>query len=132
MIKLKSLLIFLFFPLITSCATVATVAISGAGIGINYTLTNVAYRTFSFSLERVNQATTLALNKLNIKIKDNRKTEEGRTIKASTKELEIMIDLERVTSKCTKIKVNAKKGPILKDRATAAEIINQTGKILKG
>jgi len=37
-----------------------------------------------------------------------------------------------ISAECTKIKVDAKKGPILKDKATASEIINQTGKILEG
>lgn len=129
MIKLKRWLVLLLLLSIAGCATVA---VSGAGMGVEYTITNVAYRTFNFSLEQVNQATILALKKMDIKIKDNRKTEDGRRIEASTKELQIIIDLEYITSRATKIKVNAKKGPVLKDRSTAAEIIHQVGKILEG
>ena len=129
MIYLKRWAVFLLLPFILSCAAAA---VTGAGAGADYTITNIAYRTFNFSLDRVNKATTLALKRLDIKIIDNSKTEKGRKIKSATKELEILIDLERITSKATKIKVNAKKGRILKDKATAAEIINQVNKILEG
>jgi len=129
MIKLKKWMLFLMLPMIASCTTVA---VSGAGMGIEYTLTNVAYRTFNFSLDQVNQATTLALKKMDIKIEGYRKTEEGSEIRASTKELQIIIDLEVITSKTTKIKVDARKGPILKDKATATEIIYQVDRILEG
>jgi hypothetical protein len=129
MIYFKRWMVFFILPFFTSCAAVA---VTGAGAGANYTLTNVAYRTFNCSLARANKATTQALKRLGIKIVDNSKTEKGRKIKGSTKELEILIDLERVTAKATKIKVNAKKGRFLKDKATAAEIIHQIDKILEG
>ena len=101
------------------------------GAGISYTLTNVAYRTFNFSIDRVDKATTLALKKMDIKLISDSKAETGRKIKAATEELDIIINLERVTSKATRIKVNAKKGPVFKDKATATEIIYQVGKILE-
>jgi hypothetical protein len=119
----------LLLPFVASCAAVA---IAGAGLGVSYTLRNVAYKTFDSSLDQVNQATTLALKKLDIRIVDNSKTEKGRKVKGGTKELEILIDLERVTSKATKVKVNAKKGIVQKDKATAAEILHQIDRILEG
>ena len=67
---------------------------------------------------------------MDIKITDDRKSEDGRTITAATKELDIAIILEEVTSKTTQVKVDARKRVVLKDKATAAEIINQVGKIL--
>jgi hypothetical protein len=72
-----------------------------------------------------------ALKKMNIKIINDSKLEDGRTITAVTKELDIVINLEEVTSKTTQIKVDARKRVVLKDKATAAEIINQVGKILE-
>ena len=50
----------------------------------------------------------------------------------TTAELKIYIELERITHKSTKISVDAKKGAIVKDRATATEIIEQTERILEG
>ena len=105
-------------------------AAAGAGVGASYTLSNVAYRSFSLPVDRVHQATISALKKMDIKIIEDNKSEDGRTITADTEELDIVIDLEEVTSKTTQIKVDARKRVVLKDKATAAEIINQVGKIL--
>lgn len=121
--------IFLFLPIIAGCAAIA---VTGAGVGVSYTLTNIAYKTFNSSIDEVDKATSQALNKMAIKIIDDSKTENGRRIKASTKELDITIDLERVTSRATRIKVDASKNHILKDKATATEIIHQTERILEG
>jgi len=103
-------------------------AVAGAGVGASYTLSNVAYRSFSLPVDRVHQATISALKKMDIKIIEDNKSEDGRTITADTEELDIVIDLEEVTSKTTKVKVDARKRVVLKDKATAAEIINQVGK----
>jgi len=54
----------------------------------------------------------------------------GKRILASANELDITIDMEQVTSKATRVTVNAKKNPLLKDKATAEEIINQLEKSL--
>lgn len=105
-------------------------ALTGAGVGVSYTLSNVAYRTFSSPGDQVHTATVDALKKMGIKIVDDYKSENDRTINASTKELDIEINLEEVTLKTTQIKVDARKSIVLKDKATAAEIINQVGKIL--
>jgi hypothetical protein len=122
----KYFAVFLFI-LLSGCAAVA---LTGAGVGVSYTLSNVAYRSFSSPVDQVHNASVDALKKMGIKIVDDYKTEDGRTIIASTKELDIVVDLEEVTSKTTQIKVDARKRVVLKDKATAAEIINQVGKIL--
>jgi hypothetical protein len=105
-------------------------ALTGAGVGVSYTLSNVAYRSFSSPMDRVHHATIAALKKMEIKVIDDSKSEDGRIITAVTKGLDIVINLEEVTSKTTQIKVDARKRVVLKDKATAAEIINQVGKIL--
>ena len=122
----KYLIIFLIL-LLTGCAALV---VTGAGIGISYTLTNVAYRSFSSPIDKVHEATTVALKEMDIKIIEDIKLVNGRTITADTMGLEIIIDLEKVTSKTTQIKVDARKNVVLKDKATAAEIINQVGKNL--
>ena len=53
-------------------------------------------------------------------------------ISATTARLKIYIELERITNKTTKISVNAKKNVVLKDSATATEIIEQIETILEG
>ena len=105
-------------------------ALTGAGVGVSYTLTNVAYRSFSSPVDQVHHATISALEKMEIMVIDDSKSEDGRTITAATMELDITINLEEVTLKTTKIKVDARKKLVLKDKATAAEIINQVEKVL--
>lgn len=128
MIKLGQCLVLFLLLVLEGCAAVA---ITGAAAGISYTLSNVAYRSFSSPMDRVHHATIAALEKMDIKLIDDSKTEDGRTITASTKELDIIIHLEEITSKTTKVKVDARKKVVLKDKATAAEIINQVGEILE-
>ncbi len=128
MIVFRKFLVVFLLPLLSGCTAIA---LTGAGAGISYTLGNVAYRSFSFPVDRVHYATMAALKKMNIKIINDSKLEDGRTITAVTKELDIVINLEEVTSKTTQIKVDARKRVVLKDKATAAEIINQVGKILE-
>ena len=106
------------------------VALTGAGVGVSYTLSNVAYRSFSSPVDEVHNATITALKKMGIMITDDGESDGGRTITAETSDLDIIINLEKVTSKTTQVKVDARKNVILKDKATAAEIINQVGKIL--
>ena len=105
-------------------------ALTAAGVGVSYTLSNVAYRSFSSPMDRIHHATIVALKKMGIRVIDDSKSEDGRIIIAATKGLDIAISLEEVTSKTTQIKVDARKRVVLKDKATAAEIINQVGKIL--
>ena len=123
----KNLLVFLLYPLLASCAAIA---LSGAGLGINYTLTNVAYKTFNFPLDGTNKATIIALKRMDIQVINNSTSEKGRRINASTYELEIIIDLERITSKTTRIKVDAKEGLFFRDKATAAAIIEKVQEVL--
>lgn len=120
------------FLLISFTSGCTAVAVTGAGVGINYTITNVAYKTFNYPIKDVEKATKKALKRMDIKFIAESDTEKGKKIKAATAELDIVIDLESITSKTTKIKVDAKKGPILKDKATAAEIIHQVEKDLEG
>jgi Protein of unknown function (DUF3568) len=117
----------LFFFFLSGCAAVA---LTGAGVGVSYTLTNVAYRSFSSPVDKVHNATIAALKKMGIMITDDSESEAGRTITAETSDLDIVINLEKITSKTTQVKVDARKNILLKDKATAAEIINQMGKIL--
>jgi len=106
-------------------------AVSGGAAGVNYTWTNTAYKTISYPVADVEAALNKALKKMDIK-KTKRKTEESKvSFMVVTSNLDIYIDLEKVTLTATSIKVNAKKGVFFKDKATATEIIVQTEKNLE-
>ena len=106
-------------------------AISGGAAGVNYTLTNNAYKTISSPITDVEAALNKALKKMDIK-ETKRKAVEGKvSVTAVTGNLNILISLEKVTPTVTNIEVNAKKGVFLKDKSTATEIIVQTEKNLE-
>ncbi len=109
----------------------AAVLLTGASGGVAYTLTNVAYKTVSFPFERVDNAVHGALRKMGIGRIEKKTTDSGVQIAAETSDLKIYIDVEMITSKSTRICVDARKNVILKDKATATEIIEQTIKILE-
>jgi hypothetical protein len=100
--------------------------IAGAGGGISYTFTNIAYRTITRPPEEIERATLRAMEKMSIKVESLRHRDYDIEIKASTRQLKIKINLERMTPTLTSMKVNAKKGFIFKDKNTAFEIISQT------
>jgi len=113
------------------CEYAATGALTGVSMGIAYLYTNVAERTVSFSMDRMGRASLLALRKMGISVSEQSKDEGARKIKAKTKHLDITIKLKEITPKSTKIKVSARNG-VLKDKATALEIIRQTVEAAEG
>jgi hypothetical protein len=111
--------------------SVLPVMVSGAGGGIAYTMTNVAYQTFSYPIERVTASTHSALTKMEIAEDSTVEVEDGVEIVALTRKLTIYIEIEEITPSTTRVKVNAKRGTILKDKATATEVLVQIGAVLE-
>ena len=107
------------------CEYAATGALTGVSMGVAYLYMNVAERTVCFGMDRMGRASLLALRKMGIAVFEQSKDEGERRITAKTKHLDITIKLKEITPKSTKIKVSARNG-ILKDKATALEIIRQT------
>lgn len=108
------------------------IVVSGAGGGVAYTLTNIAYKTVSFPGDKVESSLRGALKRMGIKEVERKSSDGVVTISAKTSKLNIEIELERITPKTTRIKVDAREGLFLKDKATATEIITQTEKDLEG
>ena len=129
---------FIVFPLLllvapagSGCAAIGLTLFGvGAGTGVSYTLDSVAYKTFTASEEGLQAATLKTLKRMDIQVKENQPTESGRKIVARAGDREIEIDLDRLTTKTSRMRVNAKQGMFFKDRATAAEIIIQTERTL--
>jgi hypothetical protein len=108
----------------------AAVAITGGSLGMGYAVTNVARKTVNHPLDKVIWAVMDASEKMEIKVVKNKGNEEERFIEASTKKLNISIQLESITPKTTKMTINAREGLFLKDKSTANAIILKTEKIL--
>jgi len=61
-----------------------------------------------------------------IPVKENQATEAGTKIVATAGDRTIEIELDRLTARTTRMRVNVKQGWFFRDRATATEIIVQT------
>ncbi len=134
--KLTSFLVLAcLIPAFSGCAelglAVPAAAVSGSAAGVNYSLTNNAYKTMSYPIADVEASLRKALEKMEIRVTKYEQAGNTVTISAATENLEISIDLEQITPSVTKIEVSAKKNFILKDKSTAAEIIVQTERNLE-
>jgi hypothetical protein len=119
-----------FFALLGSTAWLVGCAqviipgtMAGAGEYMRYTTTNVPKRTLDGNPREVSAAAYTALRKMNIKAPaDQTKISP---ITATTAELLITISLEPVTPTTTRVTVDAAKGQVVKDKATADKILDQ-------
>lgn len=100
------------------------------GTGVSYTLDSIAYKTFTAPVEDLQGATMKTLKRMDITVKENKPGESGRRIVAIASDRTIEIELDRLTAKTSRMQVVAKQGWLLRDRATAMEIIIQTEQTL--
>jgi len=126
-----SIILLILSPFLSGCATLALSALgAGAGIGIPYVMADCADRTLNYPYSQVNHATPLVLQKLDITLIEKVPTEKGERIRALASEINIIIDIQQITPKATRVTVNATKKTVVKDKATAEEIISQLEKML--
>ena len=114
------------------CAAVALTALGvGMATGVSHTLSGMVYKTFATPQAQVKRATLGALSRMQIKVMEAKRNGSMETIKAKASDREIEIELEALTPNTTRMAVTAKKdGGILRDGATATEIILQTEKLV--
>ena len=114
------------------CAAVALTALGvGMATGVSHTLSGMVYKTFTTPQAQVEKATYGALNRMQVKVTDAKRKGSNKTILAKAGDREIEIELEALTPNTTRMAVTAKKdGGILRDGATATEVILQTEKIV--
>ncbi|MDH3280928.1 MAG: DUF3568 domain-containing protein [Gammaproteobacteria bacterium] len=117
---------------VPGCAAVALTAGGLAGsVGVDHTLSGIAYKTFTAPIDNVETATLAGLKEMDIGVEETQKTDTGYSILAAASNRQIHVDLEQLTPKTTRMRVVAKKdGGFLRDSATATEIIIQTAQIL--
>jgi hypothetical protein len=121
---------------LSACAAPAGLAVFSASTGVamgtsvDYTLNGIAYKTFVSPLPTVRQATLSGLNRMGIKVVQDKKSDTGWTIAATAEGREIDIDLEKLTGRTTRMRVVATNNVIFKDRATEAAIIDEAADML--
>lgn len=128
MMKIKITVLLAALALLQGCAAVALTAGSlAAGVGVNYTLSGIAYKTVVAPLKNTRLATLKTLNRMEINVQKDEATTAGWQIVATATDRTIDIQLERLTPTTTRMRVTVDKGDIFfKDRATATEIIAQS------
>ncbi len=112
--------------LMAGCAEVLlSGTLAGGGEAYRYTTANVAKRTFMGNVDQVTAATRKSLQKMGIELQSISTEDTLTEISASTAELDITIEMEPITAHTTRISVNAVEDYVLKDKATAVEILDQ-------
>jgi hypothetical protein len=118
------------------CAALALPALGAAAVSAGagsvvkasteYTLTGVAYRTFSASLDDVHAAMLETFQRLQVDVQTDETTEDGGRLEAAAGRRTIDVRLERITPALTRVRLAVKQSFFRRDRATASEIIAQT------
>jgi hypothetical protein len=117
------------------CATVGLTILgaaagTAAGTGTAYTLDGFASRTFTAPLEQLRQATLAAFGRMEIPVASDDGTEARRRIRARAGNRAIVLHLHRLTANLTRLQVTATHHWLLRDRATAGEIVAQVEQAL--
>ena len=112
------------------CVAVGLTALGvGMATGVSHTLSGIVYKTFAASQAQVDRATHSALQRMQIKVVESKREGSTKTIRAKAGDRDIEVELEALTPNTTRMTVTAKKdGGILRDGATATEVILQTEK----
>ena len=116
---------------LSGCDPISLTAASlGAGLGISHTLGGIVYKTFTAPMKSVEEGSVMAMGDMGVKVVSRKTNEQGeRVISATAKDRDIEVLLEPLTSRTTRVRVIANNG-LLKDGATATEILYQTERVL--
>jgi hypothetical protein len=123
--------------LLGGCPVVLVGGAAAIGGGVVYTQLNQAEKTFEADFARVEGATRQALESLEMTpiAREERKkagmSEESLELTTFARGLKIVIDLERVSPAGVKVRVDAQRGAIQRDKNTATEIILRIDELLR-
>lgn len=107
-----------------------TAASLGAGVGVSHTLGGIIYKTFTAPMKTVESGSIEAMRDMGVKVVSRSTNKVGeRVINATAKDRDIEVLLEPLTPRTTRMRVIASNG-LLKDSATAQEIMLQTERVL--
>ncbi len=113
------------------CSVVLPMLGTAATMGVDYNGKNCPSRTFTCELEGVHQGVLAALGSMSMQVTGDEATQSGRRLTASAKGEGVTVDLTRLTPTTTKVDVTASRKAILRDGATAREIIAQVEEALR-
>jgi len=112
---------------VASCQVALPLALTGTSMGVAYYYMNSAEKTCVYDFNTMTKASVSTLKRMGFLVGEQATDKDGdHKIKANAEELDVTITLKHVTDKCTKIKVTASEDVVIRDKATAFEIIYQT------
>ena len=114
------------------CAAVGLTALGvGMATGVSHTLSGIVYKTFTTPQAQVKKATMGAMSRMQIKVVEAKRDKSTEVIKAKAGDRDILVELEALTPGTTRMSVTATKdGGLMRDGATATEVILQTEKLV--
>ena len=114
------------------CVAVGLTALGvGMATGVSHQLNGMVYKTFTTPQAQVKTATLGAFHRMQVKVLESKRDGSTLTITARAGDRDIEVELEALTPNTTRMMVTAKKdGGILRDGATATEVILQTEKLV--
>lgn len=101
-----------------------------AGAGVSHTLEGITYKTFTVPLAGLHKATLMTLKRMDITVSKDEEVSVGREIRAQAGGRNVVIELDKLTSRTTRMRVVITKNWLVRDRATSTEIILQTDQTL--
>ncbi|WP_324779965.1 DUF3568 family protein [Thiobacillus sedimenti] len=116
---------------LTGCDPISLTAASiGGSMAISHTLGGIVYKTFTAPMKTVEHGSVVAMQDMGVKVLSRSTNTDGeRVINATARDREIEVRLEPLTPRTTRMRVVANNG-LLKDSATAQEIMLQTERVL--
>lgn len=117
---------------LAGCAPIALTALGiGMSTGVSHQLGGIVYKTFTNSQAQVKKATLSAFNRMQIKVTEVKRNGTTEVILGKAGDRDIEVELESLTPNTTRMIATAKKDSgLLRDGATATEIILQTERII--
>lgn len=109
-------------------AAVGALSTLGSGVvgGADYLASDPVSKTVCYNYDRVKKALLVTLCKMVIDVEKVREEEDGEKIYAQAEDLQILIELKKITPIVTRISIRAGEGIVKRDRATATEIVQRT------
>ena len=114
---------------LSGCAlAVSALSTLGSGVvsGADYLSSDPVSRTVCYNYDRVKKALLVTLCKMVIDVEKVREAEDGEKIYAQAEDLQILIELKKITPIVTRISIKAGEGMVKRDKATATEIVRRT------
>ena len=121
----------LMLALALSVQGCAEVSVSTPAQSVNFTLDGVAYRTFNAPVDDMRRAALSTFKRMDLELRSDEATEDGcRELTAANGDRMIYVELDKLTARATRMRITAKHGWMLRDRAAAGEFIALTERAL--